>query len=55
VELLLDTHTFLCFIDDDPRLSPFAARCIGDADNRVVVSVVGAWETVIKIRTGSLR
>lgn len=54
MELLLDTHAFLWFIDDDPRLSPPAARCIGDADNRVAVSVVSAWEIVIKIRTGKL-
>ncbi|HEX8273093.1 MAG TPA: type II toxin-antitoxin system VapC family toxin [Longimicrobiaceae bacterium] len=54
MELLLDTHTFLWFINDDPRLSPFASERIGDADTRVVVSVVTAWEIVIKIRTGKL-
>lgn len=54
MELLLDTHTFLWFIDDDPRLSPLAVQRIEDADSRVVVSVVTAWEIVIKIRTGKL-
>lgn len=54
MDLLLDTHAFLWFIDDDPRLSPLAAQRIGDADSRVAVSVVSAWEIVIKIRIGKL-
>lgn len=54
VDLLLNTHTFLWFIDDDPRLSPLAARRIGDPDARVFVSVVSAWEIVIKLGTGKL-
>ncbi len=52
--LLLDTHTFLWFIDDDPRLSPLAAERIGNPTERVVVSVVCAWEIVIKISIGKL-
>ena len=52
--LLLDTHAFLWFIDDDPRLSPFAAERIGDPAERVLVSVVSLWEIVIKIGTGKL-
>ena len=52
--LLLDTHTFLWFIDDDPRLSRLAAGRIGDPNERVVVSVVCAWEIAIKISIGKL-
>lgn len=52
--LLLDTHTFLWFINNDPRLSPAAARRIGDADERVFLSVVSAWEIVITMGTGKL-
>lgn len=54
MDLLLDTHAFLWFIGADPRLSPLAAQRIGDADSRVVVSVVSAWEIAIKIRIGKL-
>ncbi len=54
MDLLLDTHTFLWFIDDDPRLSPVAAQRISDSDSRVVVSVVSAWEIAIKVRNGKL-
>lgn len=52
--LLLDTHAFLWFIDNDPRLSPTAAQRIADPDERVLVSVVSAWEIVIKLGTGKL-
>jgi PIN domain nuclease of toxin-antitoxin system len=54
VALLLDTHAFLWFIDNDPRLSADAARRIGDQNERVLVSVVSAWELVIKLATGKL-
>lgn len=52
--LLLDTHAFLWFINNDPRLSSAAAQQISDPDVRVVVSVVSAWEIVIKLGTGKL-
>ena len=54
MDLLLDTHTFLWFIGDDPRLSPAAARLIEDPGSRVRVSVVSAWEIAIKLGTGKL-
>jgi PIN domain nuclease of toxin-antitoxin system len=54
VALLLDTHTFLWFINNDPRLSATAVQRISDPDARVAVSVVSAWEIVIKLGTGKL-
>jgi PIN domain nuclease of toxin-antitoxin system len=54
VPLLLDTHTFLWFIGNDPRLSTTAAGLIADPDTPVRVSVVSAWEIVIKLGTGKL-
>lgn len=52
--LLLDTHAFLWFINDDARLSRHAAERIGDPAERVVVSVVTAWEITIKMSIGKL-
>lgn len=52
--LLLDTHTFLWFIADDPRLSRTASERITDQGEHVFVSVVNAWEIVIKMGTGKL-
>ncbi|HEU0016697.1 MAG TPA: type II toxin-antitoxin system VapC family toxin [Longimicrobium sp.] len=54
MSLLLDTHAFLWFIEGDPRLSRAAAERIADPETRVCVSVVSAWEIVIKQRTGKL-
>ena len=52
--LLLDTHTFLWFIGNDRRLSSVAAGKIADPEARVIVSVVTAWEIVIKTGTGKM-
>ena len=52
--LLLDTHAFVWFVTGDARLSGDAAARIAEPDTRVFVSVVSAWELVIKLRTGKL-
>ena len=52
--LLLDTHAFLWFVSDDPRLSVAAAGRIAEPATRVFTSVVSAWEIVIKVSTGKL-
>jgi PIN domain nuclease of toxin-antitoxin system len=54
VSLLLDTHAFLWFVTADPRLSSSAAAHLAEPETRVFVSVVSAWELVIKLRTGKL-
>ena len=52
--LLLDTHACLWFVSGDPRLSSTAAQRIADPDERVLVSVIVAWEIAIKLGTGKL-
>ncbi len=44
---LLDTHTFLWFIFDDPRLPQNVKNIICDADT-VYVSMASLWEIAIK-------
>ena len=53
--LLLDTHTFLWFCQDDPSLSATAKVLIEDAGNRKLVSVASCWEIGIKAGLGKLR
>lgn len=48
MRLLLDTHAFLWWIGDDPRLSTRAAALIADGANQVHVSAASAWEIVVK-------
>lgn len=54
MKLLLDTHAFLWWITDDPRLPVKARRLIVDAGNEVYVSAASAWEIVVKLRLGRL-
>ena len=54
MKLLLDTHVFLWWRADDPRLSAGPRRAISRAAE-VFVSVASAWEIAIKISLGQLR
>jgi PIN domain nuclease of toxin-antitoxin system len=51
---LLDTHAFLWWVTDDPRLSAAARTSIGDATTGVLVSAASAWEIATKDRLGKL-
>lgn len=52
--LLLDTHTFLWWIDDAPELSETARQAISNADNECFISVASCWEMAIKSSLGKL-
>lgn len=54
MRLLLDTHTFLWWLGDDPKLGPHARAAIGDDRNAVFVSAASAWEIAVKRRSGKL-
>lgn len=54
MRLLIDTHTFLWFIDDDPSLTPLAKSLIAEPSNEILLSVASAWEIAIKVRLGKL-
>ncbi len=51
---LLDSHTYLWWVTDDPRLSEFARRVLGDAETRAWVSAATIWELAIKAKLGKL-
>ena len=55
MRLLLDTHAFLWWIGDDPRLPAKARKLISGAQNEVFLSAASAWELAIKTRIGRLR
>ena len=54
MRLLLDTHVFLWWREDNPRLGSQARNHIASAE-LVFVSVVSAWEVAIKTAAGKLR
>ena len=55
MRLLLDTHAFLWWVADDPRLSDRARSLIADGSNEVFFSAASAWEIVVKAALGRLR
>ena len=49
MRLLLDTHSFLWFVTNDPQLSRAALALIGDSTNDIIVSPASYWEIAIKV------
>jgi PIN domain nuclease of toxin-antitoxin system len=54
MNLLLDTHAFLWFIDGNAKLSPRARGLIEDQGNAKLVSVASLWEMGLKMSLGRL-
>lgn len=54
MRVLLDTHTFLWWIEGNRRLSRPAKSLIADETTEVLVSAASVWEIAIKIRLGKL-
>ena len=54
MNLLLDTHTVLWWLSDDPALSETARAAIADPENTVFLSAVVVWEIRIKQGIGKL-
>lgn len=50
MRLLLDTHTFIWFVTDDPKLSHKAKAWIEDEYNEKLLSIASIWEMAIKHR-----
>lgn len=53
MKLLLDTHAFLWFIEDSPKLSA-AAKGLLESETDLLLSVASVWEMAIKISIGKL-
>ncbi|MEH2372781.1 type II toxin-antitoxin system VapC family toxin [Nostoc sp.] len=51
---LLDTHAFIWWVTNDSKLSANARDVIADSGNILFLSVVSAWEIVIKNKLGKL-
>lgn len=52
--LLLDTHSFLWWVNDDYQLSDAARQAISNADNDCFLSIASCWEMAIKSSIGKL-
>ncbi len=49
MRLLLDTHTFLWFVLNDPKLSSAANAQVEDSGNEILISPASYWEIAIKV------
>ena len=54
MKLLLDTHTFLWFIEGNLNLSGAARSLIEDRGNQRFISIASLWEMSIKLSIGKL-
>ena len=54
MRLLLDTHTFIWYVTDNPRLSINVKTLIEDENNEKLVSTASIWEMAIKHSIGRL-
>jgi PIN domain nuclease of toxin-antitoxin system len=55
LRVLLDTHAFLWWITDDPRLSERARGVIRSGRNELFLSAASGWEIAIKAGLGRIR
>jgi len=55
MRLLLDTHSFLFFVDCPDKLPSPARAALEDSSNELFLSVVSPWELQIKSTAGKLQ
>jgi PIN domain nuclease of toxin-antitoxin system len=55
MNLLLDTHTLIWWMDDDKRLGRRARALLRDPKNDVCISAASIWEVSIKTALGRLK
>jgi PIN domain nuclease of toxin-antitoxin system len=55
MKLLLDTHSFLWFVNGDSALSQPARLAIESVNNQRFLSIASVWEIAIKVSIGKLK
>jgi PIN domain nuclease of toxin-antitoxin system len=53
MRILIDTHIFLWFINNDPQLSPTTKKLL-ESDVELLLSVASLWEIAVKVSTGKM-
>lgn len=54
MQIIIDTHIFLWYINGDEKLNPKYKELISDASNEIYLSVASVWECIIKEQIGKL-
>ena len=55
MRLLLDTHVFIWWADQQESLSATALSALNDEANELILSVASVWEMQIKVQLGKLK
>jgi len=53
--ILLETHAFIWWIEDSPRLSSNAKKLLENIDNDCFLSLASCWELAIKSSIGKIK
>ena len=54
MKLLLDTHAFIWFVENDTNLPVKLRNQIEDTENEIFISIASLWEIAIKVSLGKL-
>jgi PIN domain nuclease of toxin-antitoxin system len=54
MKLLLDTHAFIWFVENDTNLPIKLRNQIEDTENEILISIASLWEMAIKTSLGKL-
>jgi PIN domain nuclease of toxin-antitoxin system len=54
MDLLLDTHAFIWYVEDNKKLPKATRRIIEGKDNDLYISIAAFWEMSIKMQLGKL-
>lgn len=54
MKILLDTHAFIWFVEDDPQLTDSTKRIIEKQTNEIFLSIASIWEISIKMQLQKL-
>jgi len=55
MELLIDTQSFIWFMEDDVKMPMKIKGIMNDKDNVLLLSIVSLWEITIKTSIGKLK
>ena len=55
MNLILDTHSLIWFLNGDEKLTNKAKNAIEDPNNSTIISIASIWEIAIKISLDKFR
>ncbi|MFZ0953522.1 MAG: type II toxin-antitoxin system VapC family toxin [Candidatus Sulfotelmatobacter sp.] len=55
MEVLLDTHVLVWWLEDKGRISRRAAKIIASPENHILISAAVGWELAIKVSIGKMK